>query len=210
VLRGHRTELHAVAVTVDGASVFAGDARGVTVGWDVATPTRALLPVTYEAHGRVTALAVSSDGCWLVCGTDHGEVRRWQVATGTGEMILPPPDDPGQLGPRVNAVAVSPDASRITVVNVDGRLRSWVNGVAAPEVPGRGLNQVWTAAADGTAAMIDDHIWLQVNPAGGTPLHAVTIAPATAVALGPSRQGEPRSLAVAHPGGAVTMFQLTG
>ena len=210
VLRGHRTELHAVAVTGNGPSVFAGDAHGVTVGWDVATPTHALMPVTYEAHGTVTALAVSSDGCWLVCGTDLGEVWRWRVATGTGEMILPQPDDPAQLGPRVNAVAVSPDGSRITVVNVDGRLRSWVNGVAAPEVPGRGLNQVWTAAADGTAAMIDDHIWLQVKPTGGAPLHAVTIAPATAVALGPSGQGEPRSLAVAHPGGAVTMFQLTG
>ena len=210
VLRGHRSELYAVAVTCDGTSVFAGDARGVTVGWDLVTPTHALLPVTYDAPGTVTALAVSSDGCWLVCGTDRGEVWRWQVATGTGEMILPRPDDPSQLDPRVNAVAVSRDGSRITVVNVDGRLRSWVNGVAAREVPGRGLNQVWTAAVDGTAAMIDDHIWLQVNPAAGAPLHAVTPAPATAVALGPSRQGEPRSLAVAHPGGAVTMFQLIG
>ena len=209
VLRGHRTELHAVVVTGDGTSVFAGDARGVVVGWDVATPTPALLPVTYEAPGTVTAVAVSSDGCWLVCGTDGGEVWRWQVATGTGEMILPGPDDPGQLDPRVNAVAVGPDGSRITVVNADGRLRSWVNGVAASEVPGRGLNQVWTAAVDGTAAMIDDHIWLQVKLPGGSPLYAVTTAPAAAVALGPSRQGEPRALAVAHPGGAVTMFQLS-
>ena len=94
--------------------------------------------------------------------------------------------------------------------NVDGRLRTWMNGLAAPEVPSRGLNQVWTAAADGTAAMIDDHIRLQVNPAGGAPLHAVTTAPATAVALGPSRQGEPRSVALAHPGGALTIFHLSG
>ena len=208
LLRGHRRELDAVAVTDDGASVFAADARGVVVGWNVAS--RALQPVTYEASWTVTALAVSSDGCWLVCGTGLGEVWRWQVATGTGAMILPQSDDRGQLDPRVNAVAVSRDGSRITVVNADGRLRYWENGVAAPEVPGRGLNQVWTAAVDGTAAMIDDHIWLQVNPAGGAPLHAVTTAPATAVALGPSRQGEPRALAVAHPAGAVTMFQLIG
>ena len=95
VLRGHRTELHAVAVTGNGPSVFAGDAHGVTVGWDVATPTHALMPVTYaRRHGTVTALAVSSDGCWLVCGTDLGEVWRWRVATGTGEMILPLPTIP--------------------------------------------------------------------------------------------------------------------
>ncbi len=208
VLRGHRTELHAVAVTRNGALVFAGDARGVVVGWDVAT--RALLPVTYEARWTVAALAVTPDGRWLVCGTDLGEVWRWRVATGTGEMILRRPGDPGQLDPRVSAVAVSPDGGRITVVNGDGLLRTWVNGVASPEVPGRGLNQVWTAAADGTAAMIDDHILLQVKPVRGPPLPAVITAPATAVALGPSRQGGPRALAVAHPGGAVTMFQLSG
>jgi WD40 repeat protein len=208
VLRGHRTDLYAVAVTRDGASVFAGDARGVVVGWDVAT--RALLPVTYEAGWTVGALAVTPDGRWLVCGNDRGEVWRWRVATGAGEMILRRPGDPGQLDPRVSAVAVSPDGGRIAVVNGDGSLRAWVNGVASPEIRGRGLNQVWTVAADGTAAMIDDHILLQVKPVGGVPLHAVTPAPVTAVALGPGNQGGPRALAITHPGDAVTMFQLSG
>jgi hypothetical protein len=110
----------------------------------------------------------------------------------------------------VSAVAISPDGGRIAVVNYDGSLRTWINGIASPEVPGRGLNQVWTVAADGTAAMIDDHILLQVKPVGGAPLHAVTPAPATAVALDPGSQGGLRALAIAHPGDAVTMFQLSG
>jgi hypothetical protein len=95
-------------------------------------------------------------------------------------------------------------------VNVDGRLRTWENGVATLERPGRGLNQVWTTAADGTAVMIDDHSWLQVIPTAGASLHAVAMAPATAVAFSPTGQGQPRALAVAHPGGAVTMFDLYG
>ncbi len=65
-------------------------------------------------RGVIRSLSVSQDGRFLASGSDDKTVRVWEAATGTSLITLR-----GQIGPGaegvINAVALSPDGTRVAV-----------------------------------------------------------------------------------------------
>lgn len=91
---GARTEVHALAVAPDGSWLATADGRGSVQLWDVASGARTGV---LDGHdGAVHALAAAPSGAWLASAGADGTLRVWRVPGG----------DP------------------VTLVRVDGRLRS--------------------------------------------------------------------------------------
>ena len=96
-----------------------GSASSLPVGWNVRAfdTTRDAEREMMRGHkGQVASAAFTTDGRTLVTGGWDETVRLWDVPTGRESACFDL-----AIG-KVNAVAVSPDGSRLAAGSLDGRL----------------------------------------------------------------------------------------
>ena len=133
-LVGHKGPVTAVAYCSAGTRIASGSAGGAVKIWDAAGGAE-VANLTGHAN-RVTALACSADGTRLVSSSYDKTVKIWDAATNAeirtltsqprganrGSPLFPGiPTDPLQ----VNAVALSPDSTRIASGSYDGTITIW-------------------------------------------------------------------------------------
>ena len=131
---GHKDAVHALAYSPDGTRIVSGSDDKTLKIWDAATGAEL---ATLTGHmSRVNAVAYSPDGTRIASGSDDKTLKIWDTATGAeimtftgqprgqnqGSPLFPDiPTDPLQ----VNAVAYSPDGTRIASGSFDGTLTVW-------------------------------------------------------------------------------------
>ena len=113
VLRGHTSYIYPVAYSPDGQWVASGSWDNTVRLWDAITGESCAI----LAHrGVVRALAFGPDSSWLVSGCDtDGSLQIWNVATGRLKKKIKVPGSD-----RIQAIAVSPDGTRIAAAAGDG------------------------------------------------------------------------------------------
>ena len=118
------SQVGAVALSDDGATVACGKFDGVIVIWDTRTGNRAGELTGHRA--RIRAPAISPDGRTLASGSDDGTAQFWSLATRR------PNSDSIKFGSNVLAVAFSPDGRRAFTGDSDGRGRLWEVSTGEP------------------------------------------------------------------------------
>ncbi len=171
-----------LAISPDGALVFAGGGTSAGRVWDVAAHrSRA----TLAGGGAFTAAAFDAGSVLLATASGTGTLRLWNAVTG-GEMM-----QPREHGAAVTALAFSPDGRWLASAGDDGRIRIWGthHGGAAGVLAHGGRVQALAWAPDGArlASGGEDHtlrVWTLGAPAAGRILARYT-DPVTAVAFSP-------------------------
>ena len=117
---------YAVAFTRSGPCITAYRRGDVVRIWSV--DTGALIHTLTDV-GLVEVLKFSADGALLATGSRDGPVRIWDIATGKVVNILP------VNGPGTDAIAFSPNASRVAVARsgADGLIQVWNVATGAVE-----------------------------------------------------------------------------
>jgi len=117
-LKGHRSEVNAVAFSPDDKLLFTGDAKGRCRLWSAATGD---MVWEAESHSRgITAAAFLPDGRRVLTASLDNTVGRWDVATGREQLslILKHPD-------AVTSMALSPDGRYALTTCADKTVRLW-------------------------------------------------------------------------------------
>ena len=109
-----------VAFLADGEHIIGGGENRRIRRWRVKDGKEVGTPM--YAGRPVTSIAVSRDGKWIVSGTDRGEVAVWDAETHKKVSEF---STHGDKREKVNAVDVSPDATRIATASGDGTLCLW-------------------------------------------------------------------------------------
>ncbi len=119
VLRGHTSEVIAVAFSPDGSRIVSGSKDNTLILWDAKSGKPIDEPMRKHA-GLVYAVAFSPDVSRIVSGSWDNTLILWDAQSGK------PIGDPmrGHTG-NVNAVAFSPDGSRIVSGSNDSTLILW-------------------------------------------------------------------------------------
>ena len=115
VLRGHKEDVLAVALSRDGALAASGGIDHTVRLWDLATGTGRVLG---SLDTQVNAVAFSPDGQWLVAGGEEPTVSVYGVATGSLRRLA------GHERGAVNVVAFTDDGTLVTA-GEDGVVRLW-------------------------------------------------------------------------------------
>ena len=113
ILSGHTNEVHAVAISADGALAVSGASDSALRTWDLATGTckRAI-----EGHKyTVAAVGVEPKGRVAISGSANGSLRLWDISNGQQLHAM---------GGSIEVLAVSPDG-RLVVSGAGSELRLW-------------------------------------------------------------------------------------
>jgi WD40 repeat protein len=137
-LRGHPTEVVALAFSPDGRMLVSGGMDGTLRLWEVATGRQRRV-LEGHTHGAVASVGFSPDGRTIASGGVDGLVRLW------GRDGKPLQALGGQFG-IVHSVAFSPDGRRLAIGG-DGP-----SGIA-DEDPRRGQLRIW-ATGEGTGRIL--------------------------------------------------------
>jgi WD40 repeat protein len=116
-LRGHTSEVHAVAVTSDGRTAISGSGDNTVRVWDLRTGS---CSAVLKGHTDVVyAVAVSADGWTAGAGSDDNTVCVWDLRTGSCSAVLK-----GHTS-YVTAVAVTADGRTAVSGSSDYTVRVW-------------------------------------------------------------------------------------
>ena len=124
----HPDPVYAVAYSPDGkliASAGAGKPTGIRF-WDAETGERR--PMIASPQRTIKSLAFSKDRTWIAAGAFDGTARLFDVTSGKEVLAL-------KFGCNVNAVALSPDGSRLAVGTEDKLVRIYSLAAAAAPAP---------------------------------------------------------------------------
>jgi len=148
-LKGHRSDVTALACSPDGKLLYTGDVKGHGKLWDATTGqmVRAL-----EGHSKkITAAVFLPGGQRLLTSSHDHVVGQWDVATGkelTTQVLRHPKS--------VDAMAVTPNGANCVTACDDGHMRVWkINPpqiIRDIELPGFSI-QTLTIASDGRHAL---------------------------------------------------------
>lgn len=124
-LKGHKTEVSAVAFSPDGRLVFSGDRNGRGILWDRETGQQ--LATLWE-DDQINAAAFLPGGQRLLTASNYNAVRQWQIPAGTEikDRVLRHPG-------AVVSLAVSRDGRFALTACADGGVRWW-DVAAAKEI----------------------------------------------------------------------------
>ncbi len=116
-LKGHKTEVTAVAISPDTRTLFTGDWNGRCVLWDRETGKE--IERFYD-EDKINVATFLPDGKRVLTASNYKEVRRWLVPSGEEDpsWALRHPDS-------VASMAVSGDGRLILTSCADGRVRLW-------------------------------------------------------------------------------------
>jgi Tol biopolymer transport system component len=116
-LRGHASDIYAVAFSPDGKTLASGSGDGTVKLWEVATGKER---ATLKGHTNlVWAVAFSPDGKTLASANYDRTVKLWEVATGKERATLR-----GHTS-FVWSVAFSPDGKTLASGSSDGSVKLW-------------------------------------------------------------------------------------
>ena len=126
--QGHTEPVTAVAWSPDGSRIASASWDHTVQVWDAAHGGHVF---TYRGHSdKVTAVAWSPDGSRIASASSDGTVQVWDAANGGHVFTYRGHSDNviyrGHLD-RVNAVAWSPDGSRIASGSSDDTVQDWVD-----------------------------------------------------------------------------------
>ncbi|MGH2556757.1 MAG: trypsin-like peptidase domain-containing protein, partial [Actinomycetota bacterium] len=117
-LKGHESDVHSIAFSLDGRLVVTGSADGTARIWEVPSGR---LRLTLRGHSATVSDArFSPDGKLIATAGGDNTARLWD--TSTGREVLKLTGD--ALG--LTAVAFSPDGSRLATTSGDGTVRVYV------------------------------------------------------------------------------------
>jgi len=116
-LRGHKTEVTAVAISPDTNTLFTGDRNGRCVLWDRESGQEIR---RFWDDDQINAAAFLPDGKRVLTASNYKVVRQWLVPTGEEDRsaVLQHPDS-------VAAMAVSRDGRLALTSCTDGNVRLW-------------------------------------------------------------------------------------
>ena len=117
VLKGHQTQVHALAYRPDGRQLASSSKEGIRL-WDPASGTENLfIPLPGDVFD--IALAYTPDGSRLISADDGGIVQIWDPATGMTVHNF-------RAAPKaILWLALSPDGRMIATAGDDGSVKLW-------------------------------------------------------------------------------------
>jgi WD40 repeat protein len=128
-LRGHDTDISAIAISGDGRWAASGDTNDRVVLWNLGASEPRPLRLKKHEDG-IDALAFSPDHAWLASGSRDHRVVLWRLGS------KHPEDDPIVLEGHdsgVHALAWSSDGRWLYSGDNSGKVRAWPVGAADPE-----------------------------------------------------------------------------
>jgi WD40 repeat protein/tRNA A-37 threonylcarbamoyl transferase component Bud32 len=128
VMRGHDAPVYCIAVKPDGSLIASGSADKTVRVWNAKSHHE--LAVLHGHEKPVKCVAFSPDGSRIVSGSNDMTARIWDAdMAGAVAMLREPSVERAgvetQSASDVNAIAFSPDGSRIAAALEDGRIQIW-------------------------------------------------------------------------------------
>jgi WD40 repeat protein/serine/threonine protein kinase len=121
-LRAHTSGARTLTFTPDGATLVTGASDDLVFSWDVADPENVGEPRIVSDYGvNVWSVAVHPTDGSVAVSYDDGAIRVFDLASGTEKRRLDWDDGSGGI----NAVAFSPDGTKLVASNRSGRLNGW-------------------------------------------------------------------------------------
>lgn len=124
-IAGHTDGITSVAFSSDASLLLTASMDQTAKLWNTATGA---LVREFSGHtGAVTSAVFSADSMQVVTGSEDATVRRWNASDGTLEATL-------QAEAPVDAIAVTPDGTRVMAGLSNGNYQSWslASGSAEP------------------------------------------------------------------------------
>ncbi len=154
----HRSMVHALAFSPDGALLASGGHREVKL-WRRPKDAQKF-KLTAVTRKVAPALAASSDGKWIATGSDDGRVKIWNLANGKLAKNIT-----GHQG-AIRSLKFSGDNTRLATVGADHTLRVWGVSSGKPLAQARGDGAINAVTWCGNSAQIASggtdkriHIW---------------------------------------------------
>ncbi|MGI9614342.1 MAG: hypothetical protein ACR2QO_15635, partial [Acidimicrobiales bacterium] len=121
-LIAHTSGARTMAFTPDGTTLVTGATDNLVFSWDLADPQNAGEPrLVAESEFFVWSIAMHPTDSTIAVSYDDGTIHIFNLATGTEERVLEWNDASGGI----NAIAFSPDGSKLVGSNRSGRLNGW-------------------------------------------------------------------------------------
>ncbi len=149
-LKGHKTEVSAVAFSPDGRLLFSGDRNGRGILWNRETGQQ--LATLWE-DDQINAAAFLPDGQRLLTASNYNAVRQWQIPAGTEikDRVLRHPG-------AVVSLSVSRDGRFALTACADGGVRWW-DVAAAKEIRSLAATGGRAAFAQNLRRQMQDFRW---------------------------------------------------
>ena len=121
-LTAHTSGARTLSFTPDGQTLVTGSSDRFVYSWDVSDPTTVGEPEIVSDNGSIVwSLAVHPNDGSVAVSYDDGTISVFDLETATELRVLEWDDGSGGI----NAIAFSPDGSKLVASNRSGRLNGW-------------------------------------------------------------------------------------